>query len=768
MAEQISIDVIFNAINKTGNVFGAVNKGLNGLTTNLWKINQTADLFGRANQALNDLGAPGKEYDFGLAELSAITGIAGSELSDLGKMARKVGKESGLGATGALEAYKLLASQIEVDSIGMKGLNELQAKTITLAQASPQLGLAGAANALAGTINQFGLEASQAGRIMNVLAAGSKYGAAEIPDLAQSFKVVGASANAAGLSVESTAGAIEVLSKNNLKGAEAGTSLRNVLLKMQTELGFDFKVTKLSDALKTLTDKQGDATYMTKIFGMENITAAQFLVKNADAVDEMTKKVTNTTVATEQAAIMNQTWIHKADLFKAKLNDLSIGFFQSNAGLLNWVSLGGQAAMTITALSPVFGFMGKGIIGMITASKGIMTVVKVTKLMNMALAAGNLSTVTGLIARYGMAGRIAAGGIWVKNAALTAWNFITGITMTSLTGLIAKTWAWTAALMANPVTWVVGGVVALVAVLALAWKHFDGFRGGVVGAWEGLKAFGKILIDSVLNPLKQLLGGIGKVGKAIALLFKGQFSDAWKEAKDGFGDIGGAALKMNPIYTVSQVINRRDEIATAASAGYKKGKAIDTSSFLNFSGKKSEQPISATDLANAGQPAPFEVWRNPNIKTPLNPQAQNVWNVQNLAAPVKNVSSPVVPIYPGIKQPVFPDVWKNQNLAAPAPAKPAVTAPSVYNNTSLNTTNLEQLTRNITQNVANNNSTTNQTNQANNQKIEVTYSPQISISANLTKESQDNLMKLLYADKDALMKLIREEQRKDGRLSYAG
>ena len=251
MATQISIDVIFNAINKTGNVFGSVNKGLNGLTSNLWKVNQTADLLGRTSDALNQIGAPGKEYDFGLAELSAITGIAGSDLNDLGKMARKVGKESGLGATGALEAYKLLASQIEVDSIGMKGLNELQAKTITLAQASPQLGLAGAANALAGTINQFGLQASDAGRIMNVLAAGSKYGAAEIPDLAQSFKVVGASAAAAGLNVEQTAGAIEILSKNNLKGSEAGTALRNVLLKMQRKLGFAFRVTKLPTALGT-------------------------------------------------------------------------------------------------------------------------------------------------------------------------------------------------------------------------------------------------------------------------------------------------------------------------------------------------------------------------------------------------------------------------------------------------------------------------------------------------------------------------------------
>ena len=252
------------------------------------------------------------------------------------------------------------------DKIGISGLNDLQKRTITLAQASPKLGLEGAANSLAGTLNQFNYEASQSGRVMNVLAAGSKYGAAEIPELAQSFKVVGASAKSAGLDVETTGGAVEVLSKMNLKGAEAGTALRNVLLKMQTELGFDFKVTKLSDALATLKDKSGDAAYMSKVFGAENMTAAQFLVKNADAVDEMTKKMTGTNVATEQAAIMNKTWVHWMDVNKAKMNDLSISFFQANSGLLGWVQMGGQAAATFTSLSPIVGIFGKGIAGTFT------------------------------------------------------------------------------------------------------------------------------------------------------------------------------------------------------------------------------------------------------------------------------------------------------------------------------------------------------------------------------------------------------------------
>ena len=52
MANQIAIDVIFGAINKTGNVFGQVNKGLNGMMNNMWKVNQAADQLERTSGAL--------------------------------------------------------------------------------------------------------------------------------------------------------------------------------------------------------------------------------------------------------------------------------------------------------------------------------------------------------------------------------------------------------------------------------------------------------------------------------------------------------------------------------------------------------------------------------------------------------------------------------------------------------------------------------------------------------------------------------------------
>ena len=598
--KKINIDIVFSTINKATAGIDQLTTRLGRVNTCMWKMNQMSDLWGKMAQTMENLSAPGIALEKSVAELSAITGIAGDELKGLEKTARQVGKTSGLGATGAVEAYKLLASQIDVSKIGIEGLNDLQKNTITLAQASG-MQLGAAADSLAGTINQFGLEADQANRVINVLAAGSKYGAAEIPQLAQSFKVVGSAAAAAGLSVEATGGAIETLSKANLKGSEAGTALRNILLKMQTELGFDFKVTKLSDALKTLEGKEGDAAYMAKIFGAENMAAAQFLVKNSDLVDEMTGRMTGTVVATEQAAINTNTFAHRSEVLKAKLNDLSISFFNNNKGLVQMVEMGGKGAQMLTSLAPIGSFVSGGL-GMVFkgakgAVSGIKEVAKASKLMKAAAAAGKMDTYAALINRYGAAGKVAALGLKVQTLAQGAWNAVAGFTTGTMVPLIAKTWAWTAALLANPITWVVVGVGALIAGLALAWKHFDGFRGAVVGAWEGIKQFGVILWQSIINPIKQILSGLGAIGKAIGLALKGKFGEAATAAKEGFADVVQGAVKATPAGVALEVVSRRKEIVDKAAAGYEKGKAIDTGS------KKTKDKRPKTEDYQPGQAA---------------------------------------------------------------------------------------------------------------------------------------------------------------------
>src|SRR5581483_712478 len=52
-------------------------------------------------------------------------------------------------------------------------------------------------------------------------------------------------------------------------------------------------------------------------------------------------------------------------------------------------------------------------------------------------------------------------------------------------GAVAATWAWTAALLANPVTWIVLAIIALIAALVLLithWSQVVAFLRGVWGA----------------------------------------------------------------------------------------------------------------------------------------------------------------------------------------------------------------------------------------------------------------------------------------------
>lgn len=635
------IDKASNAIQQTERHFKKFQKTISFTQSCLWKYNQTAELMGRAGEAIAQVTGPGMELNQAMADLSAITGIAGKDLERLEKVARRTGVSSGLGATGAANAFALLASQIDVSKIGMDGLIELQSKTITLAQASG-MSMTEAANSMAGTINQFGLQASDASRVINVLAAGSKYGAAEIPQLAESFKVVGAAANAAGLSVESTAGAIEVLSKNNLKGAEAGTALRNIVLKMQTAMGVDFSKTSLQEALIKLKPHLKDATYMSKLFGMENVAAAQFLVANTDLLGEMTVRVTDTNVAQEQAAIRTSTWKEELKRWTARFNDWGISLTKMAPGVLNFIQVGSQLGSMGLAMAPI----GKLLIGVgkgaFSAGSGIVRFGRVLRLLSVAKAAGSAELFARTVGSCGSMGRIAAGvlsgyqkavtfcsltlkratwsqmghSVAVKAAALwtgictkanmvasgvmSAWNTITaaatwtelrkaavtklhtlwtlmcskamliagGVTagwskvtkvaalvqggltkalrvarmvmMTSvlpaLTGVIAATWAWTIALLANPITWIVLAVGALVAAIVVCWQKFAGFRAVILTIWDTVKGFGMAIFNYMVTPLKVVWKIMSGLGKAIFKLFTGDFKGAAEEFTGAFKD----------------------------------------------------------------------------------------------------------------------------------------------------------------------------------------------------------------------------------------
>ncbi len=73
-----------------------------------------------------------------------------------------------------------------------------------------------------------------------------------------------------------------------------------------------------------------------------------------------------------------------------------------------------------------------------------------------------------------------AGIVLAVNAAMKTYAAVQGI-------VTAVTWAWNAALLANPVVLVVAAIVALVAAVYLAYQRFETFRNIVKSVWEWLK-----------------------------------------------------------------------------------------------------------------------------------------------------------------------------------------------------------------------------------------------------------------------------------------
>ena len=429
------------------------------------KFSSMAKVFENVSDSLKTLTSPGVDFEQGMADLQAITGIVGEDFEKIKRAARDVGKESGLGARGAVEAYTLLASQIEISTIGLDGLMELQRETITLAQAGG-LSLADAATALAATINQFGLEATEANRVVNVLAAGSKLGASEVEDLAQSFKVVGATASAAGLNVEQTAAALEVLSQSNLKGAEAGTALRNILLTLQTSMKEDFSKSSLSEALERLKPQLNDVTFLAKTFGKANIAAAQYLIKNAESVGELTAAVTGTNTAQEQAAIRTSTMAEQMKRIQANIDDVKISLFEATKGISGYVSALGDTAVMVSQCIPLMQLLG-----------------------SKALSLGSV-----------------IGGCFASGA-LKVYRFVKSLNQLQVTlGVVAIAQrALNLVMSLNPIGIVIKAVALLVTGLVVAYHKSEWFRGVVDGWVESFKSLFK-WVGEAWNRVKKFFG----------------------------------------------------------------------------------------------------------------------------------------------------------------------------------------------------------------------------------------------------------------------
>lgn len=69
----------------------------------------------------------------------------------------------------------------------------------------------------------------------------------------------------------------------------------------------------------------------------------------------------------------------------------------------------------------------------------------------------------------------------------------------AMPGLIGSVWSFTAALLANPVTWIVIGIVALIAAIILLWQNWDSVVIWIQNIWKGFINAIKVGFDWIMN-----------------------------------------------------------------------------------------------------------------------------------------------------------------------------------------------------------------------------------------------------------------------------
>lgn len=280
---------------------------------------------------LNQLREQRNKREEAKADVEALTGLSKDDINWLEQQAVQLSTtmtESGIrirqSATEILDAYKLVGSAKPELLDNKEALAEVTKQTLILASASGMT-LKDAVDAVTLSLNQYGDGADQASRYANVMAAGSKYGAAAVESVTTAVTKSGVAAASAEIPIEQLVGTIETLAEKGIKDEIAGTGLKKFFLTLQT--GADdtnSKIVGLEKALDNLQKKQLSAAQIKKQFGEEGYNVASVLINEADKVKYYTEAVTGTSVAMEQAATKSETAAAKLSQAKNRMQELGI------------------------------------------------------------------------------------------------------------------------------------------------------------------------------------------------------------------------------------------------------------------------------------------------------------------------------------------------------------------------------------------------------------------------------------------------------------
>lgn len=241
------------------------------------------------------------DFEKRLSAIGAVSGATADQMDLLRKKALQLGADTAFSAgDAALAMEELVKAGLSVEDV----LNGAADATVALAAAG-QIALPEAAAIASNAMNQFKLSAQDLPRIADLIAGAANASAIDVSDFGFALSQAGAVAKLVGVSFDDLAVAIALMGNQGIKGSDAGTSLKTMLQNLQPTTKKQIELmTKLgivtANGTNRFFDQQGKLKSLSEVAGILN----KALAGMTDAQKAMALETIFGTDAIRAAAIL--------------------------------------------------------------------------------------------------------------------------------------------------------------------------------------------------------------------------------------------------------------------------------------------------------------------------------------------------------------------------------------------------------------------------------------------------------------------------------
>lgn len=448
---------------------------------------------------VTDILRTGNQFNDSLNTIRGITRATAPEMAAMSQKARELGRDMQLPMATANGAANAM---LELTKAGFTVQQSMDAVRGSLQlAAAANIDEAKAAEITGTTLNAFGLDAKDAGMVVDVLANAANEFPGEMTDFGYSLSQAGAVAKSFGIDLKDTTTALGFLAQAGIKSSDAGTLIKTMLLSLTDggkpaqaaikELGLElydqqgrfkgieYVFKRLTVASKEMTQEQYQAATAT-LFGTD---AARFsglaAGASADEWDKFRKAMDRTGSAADVSNARMEGMPGAIEMVKNSWQSLALTIYDMVKGPLTAI---------LKAIANVILKFDEWLRG---------PIIQFMKDFKEELIA--VGTV------------MLAGALYKGVTALGA--LMAAKLLPAIKAIIAATRSWTAAqaalsaaFWANPVGLIVLAIAAVVAAVIYAYKHWDGFRKVVDTTWKAIVTASKWAWENVLKPVFSAIG----------------------------------------------------------------------------------------------------------------------------------------------------------------------------------------------------------------------------------------------------------------------